>query len=371
MLEYLDGDQEIDAVFGKLLAQPRARRELLVRNDRRFCEPGAIDRLLEEARMAAFEEPALGEHFARLAVLAAEGLDISEHGRLTAARYRGLALASCGNARRLACDLEGAEDLLEEAVRLLRDEARSDLDSALAATLLASLRKDQRRFAEALDLLERAIEIYAGVGDDLHHARALCTLGSLHLDAGAPEQALSPLMEALALLDQAEDPRTALNIRHNLALTHAEVGRFPDARRVFESCRPLYALYRDRWTDLRSRWLEGILASGEQSGARAEELLEAVCADYRRDGLDYDSALVGLDLAFLYARQGRYGDLRRLVQEMMPTFFSRHLHREAVTALAFLRRAVEAERVTAETVRTVATYLRRSRFHPGLRFPHG
>jgi tetratricopeptide (TPR) repeat protein len=302
-------------------------------------------------------------------MLAAERLDPVDHGRFVLIRYRGLALAWCGNARRLACDLDGAEELLEEGVALLA-EGRSQVDWAAAAALQASLRKDQRRFGEALGLLQRAIGIYAEAGDDLRHARVLCKLGSLHLDAGFPEESRAPLMEALALLDQEEDPRTALNIRYNLALAHAEVGRYPDARRVFESCRALHGLHRDRSLDLRVRWLEGLLAAGEDRGAQAEQLLKEVWAAYRTDGLDYYAALVALDLAFLYAHQGRGGDLRDLGQELVPSLFSRQLHREAVTALAFLRRAVETEQVTTETVRAVATYLRRSRMQPGLAFPH-
>lgn len=369
MRGYADEEDRSEQLFQGLVGQPAPRRELLVRNDRRFWEPAAIEKLLEEARTAAFQDPRVGEHFARLALLAAERLDPGDHGRLTLIRYRGLALAWCGNARRLACDLDGAEEFLEEAASLL-DGARSEVDAAAVAALLASLRKDQRRFDEALDLLRRAIDVYAGVGDDLRHARALCKLGSLHLDAGYPNEALAPLQEALALLDQEEDPRTALNIRYNVALAHAEVGRYPDARRVFESCRPLYRLHRDRWLDLRVRWLEGILAAGEDGAARAEELLKDVWAAYRSDGLGYHAALVALDLAFLYARQGRGAELRALAQELVPSVFSRQLHREAVTALAFLGRTVEAERVSAETVRTVSVYLRRSRFQPGLAFPH-
>lgn len=363
-----DSDEVNEQVYGWLLEQPPARRELLVRNDRRFREPWLVERILEEARAASFEDPRSGESLARLALLAADGLDALEHGRLTLARYRGLALAWLGNARRLACDLDGAQESLEEAVDLLK-EGQFALDAATAQSLLASLRKDQGRFTDAHQLLEEVIEVFAGAEEDLRHARTLCTLGSLHLDAGEPNEALAPLMEALALLDQEEDPRTALNIRHNLALAHAEVGRYPDARRVFESCRPLYRRYRDRWTALRAHWLEGILAAGEGSFGRAEELLKEVCAGYRNAELDYHSALAALDLALLYAEQRRHSDLRRLILEMMPTFFSRRLHREAVTALAFLARSVEADRATAEVVREVALFVRSSRFRSGLKFP--
>jgi hypothetical protein len=54
------------------------------------------------------------------------------------------------------------------------------------------------------------------------------------------------------------------------------------------------------------------------------------------EGIPYDTALVSLELASLYAARGRTGDLKRLASEMLPVFTSLQIHREA---LAVLRRA--------------------------------
>ena len=58
----------------------------------------------------------------------------------------------------------------------------------------------------------------------------------------------------------------------------------------------------------------------------------------------YDTALVSLDLASLYAEQGRMAELKRIAEEMVPFFSSRQIHREALAALDYWRQAVEAER---------------------------
>jgi hypothetical protein len=82
----------------------------------------------------------------------------------------------------------------------------------------------------------------------------------------------------------------------------------------------------------------------------------------------YDAALVTLDLAALYFQLGRHADLRRVAEEMLPTFSSLALHREALAALAFLRTALEAERADRDLVATVATYLKRSLYDPAAAF---
>ncbi len=43
-------------------------------------------------------------------------------------------------------------------------------------------------------------------------------------------------------------------------------------------------------------------------------------------------------------------DLKRLAVEMVPIFSSLHIHREALAALAYLKQAVETERVNLALV---------------------
>jgi hypothetical protein len=70
----------------------------------------------------------------------------------------------------------------------------------------------------------------------------------------------------------------------------------------------------------------------------------------------------------LYAGQGRTEELKRLAADMVPIFASRHIHREALAALTFLRQAVEAEQASLEVVARVADFLRKAEHDPELRF---
>ena len=86
------------------------------------------------------------------------------------------------------------------------------------------------------------------------------------------------------------------------------------------------------------------------------------------EGIPYDTALVSLDLALLYARQRRTADLKRLAEEMVPIFSAQDVHREATAALVLFQDAARREAVTAEMVREVAAFLEAARGRPELRF---
>jgi hypothetical protein len=78
--------------------------------------------------------------------------------------------------------------------------------------------------------------------------------------------------------------------------------------------------------------------------------------------------MVSLDLAALYAREGRSAEIRRLSAEMLPIFQSRDLHQEAIAALIAFQRAVKMERVNADLLTDLRSYLDRARKDPQLRF---
>jgi hypothetical protein len=117
--------------------------------------------------------------------------------------------------------------------------------------------------------------------------------------------------------------------------------------------------------------VKGKISRGLGQIDHAESLFLAARDGFLGEGIPYDTALVSLELASLYSRQGRTADLKRLAAEIMPIFSSLNIHREALAALAFLRQAVETERVSEALVASVAAFLRQARHDPALRFQEG
>jgi hypothetical protein len=85
-------------------------------------------------------------------------------------------------------------------------------------------------------------------------------------------------------------------------------------------------------------------------------------------GLDFDAANIGLDLAVLYSQQNRNAEIRELAAAMLPVFTSHRIHREALAALVVFREAVDRERLSTELAQNLADYLRRAAVEPHLPF---
>ncbi len=145
--------------------------------------------------------------------------------------------------------------------------------------------------------------------------------------------------------------------RHNLGLYLSESGRQIEALEVLAATRPLYVTLGDRMNLMRLSWVEGKIALELGELERAEALLEEVRRELVSQGLGYDSALLALDLAALYTRQGRTAEMRRLAREVLPIFQSRDLEREVLAALLVFEKAAEMDRVTLDLVQGLREYL--------------
>jgi tetratricopeptide (TPR) repeat protein len=187
-------------------------------------------------------------------------------------------------------------------------------------------------------------------------------------DAGDPEQAIGLLWKAIPSIQSKEPSRLLLCARHNLAVWSTDLGQFMQARRVFRDSEPLYDRFPDPWTQRRRAWVEGRILHGLGQLDAAEERLAWAQRGFVEQEIAYDAALVSLDLAAVYAAQGRSADLKRLAGDMVPIFRARDVHREALAALAYFRHAVEMEKATSALVESLLDYLRRARHDPGLRF---
>ena len=94
-------------------------------------------------------------------------------------------------------------------------------------------------------------------------------------------------------------------------------------------------------------------------------LFRQVQEAFLEKGMGYDAALVSLDLAVLYAQEGRTAEIRQLAGEVMPAFESREVHREAMAALLMFQQACEEERLTVQLARQIAAFLKRERIGRG------
>lgn len=356
------------ALLVELMAYPEPQRYLLLANDPRFRTWGLFELLIERSREMAGRDAIYAEAMGMLALRLSDGLDPMVYDPDLIEDLRGRTWAHIGNARRVRSDLVGSEEAFQKADARLRQGTQDAVERAIFLDCKSSLRRDQHRFEEAVRLTHRAASIFLQHGHRHRAGRSLVKMSTIHHMAGRIEAAMPLLYQALELIDPEEEPRLLLCARHNLIDNLADLGRFLEAQKLYRDTRPLYRDFPDGWVQNRRKWVRGKIARGLGQTRLAESFFEAARDGFLAEGIPYDTALVSLELATLYAEQARMADLRRLAREIMPIFSSLQIHREALAALAYLKQAIEAERVSLDLVTSVAAYLRRARHDPALRF---
>jgi tetratricopeptide (TPR) repeat protein len=355
------------SLLGTLEEHPFDRQLLLITNSRRFWTWPLCCLLLERCRDLGFREPVRALDFARLGVRLSELLPVESYGDARVADLRARACATLANAQRISSDLRASDQSFLRAERLLRKGTGDPLEKARLLLLKASLQGDQRRFPEAIKGLDRVLAIARRQGDEPLVAQALVNKGIVVGTSGRTDEAIACLREGIRGIDPKSDPRLTVAAHHNLIVYLIEGGQLQEAVALLDATRPLYEEMGDRMNLIRLQWLEGKIAQSRGRLSEAETLLRSVGSALAEQGLGYDAALLALDLAGVYARQGRTEEMRALATEMLPSFQSREVHREALAALIVFQKAAKMDRVTLGLVHELSDYLRQCRESPGVR----
>lgn len=267
-----------------------------------------------------------------------------------------------GNARRVLGEIHSAEPAFLDADRLLTASMTGNLAvRAEWLNFMASLRIDQRRLAEALDLCEKARAIYQELEDFEALTDILLKTAKTHHEAGAPAVAAETLRHADASLGEKVAPRLRLCIRHNLLLSLVDLERFEEAAGLLPQVGELSREVGQPLDQVRLRWVEGRVSFGLHRRDAAEALYREVRDQFERRGMSYDVALVSLDLAILLAEAGRSEELKELAADLRAAFEALAVPRETLAAFLLFEHACREERVTAQLARQLGGLLEQNR----------
>lgn len=320
-----------------------------------------IELLVDESRALRLDDPKRMVYLAELARAAAERLDPTEHGAAKVADIQARTWAELGNAYRLVEAIDRAEDAMERAMHCYQGGSQDPELLALIADRVATLFSYQRRFPDAIRILDHLVAFHRERGQ-WHLAGRSLLLRGLYTDySGDPEAALHFTCEALDLLDPEKEPTLPLMAIHNLLCFATEIGRFSFVRRLLPRIAPLYTADQNRLPVLRLRWLEGRVAAGLQELDAAEAAFQEARRGFEETGLVFPGSLVALDLAELWLRRGRTAEIQALAEELIASFRALRVGREAIVALLLLRRACEqraAELKIREAIERAALLVR-------------
>ncbi len=158
--------------------------------------------------------------------------------------------------------------------------------------------------------------------------------------------------------------RDPARLREDAAALHQETRRLVEAGsgeaalHALQRARRRYQRLGDGPNLARLRHLEGKIGEAPGSAAGGGDRLRRRPAGLppRRPGGEAAEAL--LDLAVLYARQGRSPEIRGLTEDLMPILRTRDLRQGVGAALLFLRRLAETEHATLEALCEISRYVR-------------
>ncbi len=350
------------AVLFQLLQDlPEDHQLALARAAREYQSWALVERLCEESVVQASRDLGRAAFLARLAREVARRV-LGPKGWVR--RVRAFAAAHVANVLRVAGKLRAAAALFKKARRLWFAGSDPDdiLDPGRLLDLEASLCRDQRRFEDALALLEQAR------GVSRCPAHTLISKGFTLEVMGEYERAIETLLEAEALAEVQADPRLRNILHCNLALNFSHVGRFAEAAGLAQRVREVAAEVGDAIGLLRVTWIDGRIAAGLGRTGEALSLLAQARRDFAARHMGYDVALALLEEAVLLLDEGRAAEVKALTRGLPALFEAEEVHREALAALRLFHEAAQREAATTELARRVLRYLFRARYDQGLRF---
>ena len=324
-------------------------REFKVRNLQRYGEGELALALVEKSFELRYSDTAAMLHYAGLAVAAAEkATPETSGGRSLLADCRARAWAQLGNSHRIKTELHEAERCFSTSLAWLEEGCGEPEPRAWILLRFGSLRIAQRNFHESARLQEESASLYRKLSDRSGEADALISIALSHIAACDPQPAIAPLQRALEILNPWH-PREEQLIRGaaiNLVLCYVDIGRPQAAYDTATMAEPYFEDCRDTLARLRWTWQRGNVDRERGDFFSAEERLSRVREGFELEGLAEELAEVSLDLAMVYARQGRRAEFLGTIAEAAAIFQALGTTRELLGALGQLQ-AMADEREAA------------------------
>ena len=315
---------------------PRVRWERVLEEER-FHGLKVCQLLADRSREVWFTAPAAALDFAGLAVAIARFLDASRYGRSLVEDARARAWAYLGNTYRILADYARAERALERACVHL-ELSGDPFTRGEILGLMGSLSNFQDRHEEALRFYGQAIAIYREIRDQRNEARLLISKGVVLEDAGRHEEAIRYLSLSLSKIRREDEPFLWLSAQHNLIRTMRSMGNLEHAWRALKKTRRAYPEAGGSIL-LKGRWEEAMVASHLGKLDETDSILLSLRESLAELGVAAEVALISLDLARVYARQGCHRECKRIVAEVIPLFESLGLRNRAFAARLLYERA--------------------------------
>jgi tetratricopeptide (TPR) repeat protein len=335
-------DPATDKLWLRLERLPYRDQAALVQSDKSFHTARFCMRLAQLSLVGATMNPAIAVELASLAVWISDHLSRFDPRRLY--DLRALCLALLGHGRGVLGEAKSAGDAFDEAAAALAAGTGDPAVEAEVVMLEAFLRGSERRFGEAVSLLDRFLDLppapkgaAASSGGRGGTVQVLIFKGWCLYHMGEPAACLSLLEEAEGRVADGERGRPmSLAIRTGRVWCALALGDLAMAERTLAAACDLANRHRDRAELLRLRHVEARLRLAQGGREDAEAALRRAASGLAKLKLGSHAALALFDLVTI--SDGEIKDLIPLGWgEILPTFKGGRVH---LVYLVFLLSAI-------------------------------
>ncbi len=307
------------------------------------------------------EDPRRMIELARFATRIAPTLSEDGYTPAQVADFQARAWGELGNAYRVGDELARAEESMATAFEHL---ARGTGDEALLARLLSlngSVLWSRSRFRAALEVLSRLHALHLRRGDRHHAGRALIQAGGYLGYWAMPEAGLRLMTEGMAMVDTELDPVLYLNALMSSIDLLVDCRRFQEASEQLRQHRARLLAGQGMLQRITLKAIEGRLEAGLGNLERAARALTTARRRFLKAGSRRMASLIGLYLAAVRMRQGRFGEANPLIEHAVEQLVVIEAAGEALSALKLLRTSQQMSTLTTRELEDVTDALRRSR----------
>ncbi len=332
----------------------------LCRNDMSVTGLGVYAALLQWSWALRLSNPKEMIHLAEVAVEVVQDLDPQRYGAERVADLQAWALGALANAYRVADRLHLAERTFGKAYALRQKGSDDPYLKIRLLDLEASLLGVRREFDLALRRLTSLSGLYQELGDSHLAGRVLIKKALYTHYSGDSEEALRINEEGMQRINFQREPKLFMQAIHNHILFLVDLGRFTLAKRaLFENRRNLI-IYKDQISALRLRGIEGQIYYGLGELVSAEVAFSDAKEGLLKEEMSFYVALVSLELAMVFLRQGRVEDAEAEVIAAREIFLANEIYREYLGSLIYLEECLRLrDDATAELIEATVRYLRR------------
>ncbi len=349
---------EAAGVWDRLRDSTPMQRGVLVDCIVEFQTWAVAERLAEESVRAAPRSAAEALGLARLALRAAR---LSPGDEAWRSRLEGYVRAFVANALRVGGNLVAADEEWQEVRRCWLAGAEGDPDGILPEWRILDLEASQRCFTREFDLALELLDRAAAIAPRAAAGRILLSRAQVLEQIGDIGAAVTVLQTAAPLLTGVGDLRLRWALMFNLTVNLCHLQRFAEAEALLPELHHGARMLDNALDLLHLQWLTGRVAAGLGREEEALTAFELVRDDWLAHRDVIGAAMVSLEIAIVYLRDGQTDALRELIGTLARSVVAaKGMDPEALVAFRHFCQAARQKVATLEQAQKLLAMLERS-----------